>query len=411
MTEIIILDPRNAGSSGDMFLSLFIDLFDDNKTIEILVEKINEVFKSQMTVQSLKINKNGIHSTELTIDIENDIEKKHASDLLTSFKLILSKLEISDRAAQLAEKILMTLFEAEAKVHAEEIEKLHLHETASLDTILDILGTVLLLDRNNAIDKQFLGLPVNVGSGFVTFSHGKMAVPPPAVNEILRSKNYPFFSDEIQGEMLTPTGAAILTNLVSKTIHSLPPIEVKKIAYGAGSKDLENRPNVIRAMLGQVREENSKNYLTMLETHLDDVTGEVLGGMMKKLFEYQALDVSYYPIFMKKNRPAYVLRVICEEDNSSKLAQLIMKDLGTLGVRESRFARYELERRIITKEFFIEKKRFKCKFKERLFDGEVIGVKPEFNDLLTIHEETKIPLAELENRLINFYHMGDEFCE
>ncbi|MCE7741748.1 MAG: nickel pincer cofactor biosynthesis protein LarC [Candidatus Heimdallarchaeota archaeon] len=411
ITKAIIIDPRNAGSSGDMFLSVFLDLFEDKNSLNELVELINKKFKANMSVDPQKINKKSIHSTHLSISIENDIEKKHAKDLMIYCKMVLEELEISDKAKKLAEKMLMTLFEAESKVHGEDIEELHLHETASLDTILDIIGTVLLLERNNALERIFIGLPVNVGSGFVTFSHGKMAVPPPAVLEILKAKEYPFFSDEVDGELLTPTGAAILTNLVTKKLQSLPPVKIDKIGYGAGNKDLENRSNVIRVMSAEFEDDSTKNYLMMLETHLDDVTGELLGGVMKKLYANHALDVSYYSLFMKKNRPAYALRVICDEDNSSELAKIIMQELGTLGVRESRFARYELERRVITREFFIEKKKFKCRFKERILDGKVIGAKPEFDDMITIHEETNIPLVDLENKLINFYNMGDEFCE
>ena len=411
MINAIIIDPRNAGSSGDMFLSVFLDMFEDMETIDYLVQVMNKVFDSNLSVKPQKIVKGGINSTHLTIEIEKDIESKHATDLLSYCKSVLAELEISQKASNLAEKVLMTLFEAESKVHGEEIEKLHLHETASLDTILDIVGTILLLEKNKVLDYQYLGLPVNVGSGFVTFSHGKMSVPPPAVLEILRSKNYPFFSDEVDGELLTPTGAAILTNLVSKPLHQLPPIEIDTIGYGSGNKNLPNRANVIRVLKGQISDEKSKNYLMMLETHLDDISGEILGGVMNNLFDNDALDVSYYPIFMKKNRPAYVLRVICDEDKSSKLANIIMKELGTLGVRENRFARYELERRIVTKEFFIETKKFKCRYKERLLDGKVIGAKPEYDDVVHIHKETDIPIIDLENKLINFYHMGDEFCE
>ena len=411
ITNAIIIDPRNSGSSGDMFLSVFLDLFDDYEVLRELVHLINQKFDSNMAVEANKIVKGGINSTILKIKIENDIKSRHAKNLLEYCKTVLNDLDISEKAAQLAENILMTLFEAESKVHGEDIDKLHLHETASLDTILDVVGTVFLLDKKNALDHSFIGLPVNVGSGFVTFSHGKMSVPPPAVLEILKAKNYPFFSDEVDGELLTPTGAAILTNLVTQKVQSLPPIQIEKIGYGAGNKNLENRANVLRVMKAQIGDEKSKNYLMMLETHIDDISGELLGGVVSKLFENEALDVSYYPIFMKKNRPAYVLRVICDEDKSSNLAQIMMKELGTLGVRENRFARYELERRVISKEFFIEKEKFKCRFKERLLDGEVLGAKPEYEDLLEIHKETKIPLVELENMLMNFYHMGDEFCE
>ncbi len=411
MTKAIIIDPRNAGSSGDMFLSVFLDLFEDEVSLQELVELINKKFNSGMSVEVQKIQKKGIQSTHLQIEIENDIKKKHAKDLLSYCKMVLAELNITEKAAKLAEKMFMTLFEAESKVHGENIDELHLHETASLDTILDIIGTVFLLEKNNALDMSILGLPVNVGSGFVTFSHGKMAVPPPAVLEILKSKEYPFFSDEVDGELLTPTGATILTNLVNKKIQTLPPVKIQKIGYGAGNKEIPSRSNVIRVMEAEIEDEQSKNYLMMLETHLDDVTGELLGGIMKKLLENQALDVSYYPLLMKKNRPAYCLRVICEEDKSPELANMIMKELGTLGVRENRFARYELERRVVTKKFFIEEKKFECRYKERILNGEVIGVKPEYEDVIAISEETNIPLIDLESKLVNFYHIGDEFCE
>ncbi len=146
----------------------------------------------------------------------------------------------------------------------------------------------------------------------------------------------------------------------------------------------------------------------MLETHLDDVSGEILGGIVNKLMIQGALDVSYYPLIMKKNRPAWCLRVICDEDKASILAKFIMKELGTLGVREDRFGRYELDRRVVKKNINLKGRNFECRFKERMLDGEIIGVKPEFEDISNIANELKLPINELEIIIISQYYKGDK---
>ncbi|MBY9001933.1 MAG: nickel pincer cofactor biosynthesis protein LarC, partial [Candidatus Heimdallarchaeota archaeon] len=326
--------------------------------------------------------------------------------LMDSLMKVLDNLDVSVAAKNKAQEMLTLLFQAESRVHDETIEKLHLHETASVDTILDIVGTIWLLEKHGLLNIPIYGLPVNVGSGFITFSHGKVSVPPPAVLEILQKLEYPFFSDEVEGELLTPTGIILLGGLVSNQINQLPPLRVQKIGYGAGNKDLPSRSNVLRILLVDLQQESTKHYLSMLETHLDDVTGEILGGIVNELMNQGALDVSYYPLIMKKNRPAWCLRVICDEDKSSLLAKNIMKELGTLGVREGRFGRYELERRVITKKIIIKGKSFTCRFKERMLDGEIVGVKPEFEDIASIATETKIPINELEIKLVNLYYEG-----
>ncbi|MCE7749687.1 MAG: nickel pincer cofactor biosynthesis protein LarC [Candidatus Heimdallarchaeota archaeon] len=411
MIKALVIDPRNAGCSGDMFLSVLIDLFDDIETLDELVEIMKKSLKVDFSLERIPVIKKGIKSTSIQIDIKKDIEQKHATEIQDLFKAVLKELKLSEKAQNTALKMLTTLFEAESLVHGEKIEKLHLHETASLDTILDIIGTVLLLEKHEFLDVPIYGLPANVGSGFVTFSHGKMAIPPPAVVEILKASDYMFFSDDAKGELLTPTGAIILTVLTSNKINKIPPIKIKGIGYGAGQKDLPNRSNVLRILSVEIDEKQEVHYLSMLETHIDDVSGELLGGIVNKLLEQGALDVSYYPLIMKKNRPAYSLRVICEEDQASDLAFMIMKELGTLGVRESRFGRYELERKIVKKKFFIEGDIYECKYKERFLNDEIIGVKPEYEDVVSISEKTGIPLIELEVKLINFYHLEDEYCE
>lgn len=408
MSKALIIDPRIAGGSGDMFLSSILDLTDGKSTLLDIVSIINKTLSTKMSVEINKILKKGINSTHLTINIEEDLTSHHASDLMLSMQKVLDEIDLTDEAKTKAENMLKLLFKAESKVHGEPLDKLHLHETASVDTILDIVGTIVLMEKNDLLNIPILGLPANVGSGFVTFSHGKMSVPPPAVLEVLQELDYPFFSDEVDGELLTPTGIILLGGLVNKQITQLPPLRVKKIGYGAGNKDLPSRSNVLRLLLVDLEDENSKHYLSMLETHLDDVSGEILGGIVNKLMIQGALDVSYYPLIMKKNRPAWCLRVICDEDKAPILAKFMMKELGTLGVREDRFGRYELERRVVKKKINFKGKSFDCRFKERMLDGEIIGVKPEFEDSTYIANKLKIPINELEIILINQYYEGDK---
>ena len=408
MSKAIIIDPRIAGGSGDMFLSCILDLTEDKENLDTLVSSINMTLSTKMSVKVEKILKKGINSTHLVIEIEEDLKSHQASDLMISLVKVLDNINLSPEAKAKAQQMLTLLFQAESEVHGESIESLHLHETASVDTILDIVGTIWLLEKNGLLDIPIYGLPVNVGSGFVTFSHGKVSVPPPAVLEILKNLDYNFFSDDVKGELLTPTGIILLGGLVSTQITQLPPLKVRKIGYGSGNKDLPSRANVLRILVVDLQQEQTKHYLSMLETHLDDVTGEILGGIVNKFMSQGALDVSYYPLIMKKNRPAWCLRVICDEDKASSLANFMMKELGTLGVRENRFGRYELERRVVEKEISLRGKNFTCRFKERMLEGEIVGVKPEFEDIAIIADEIRMPIIELEIKLVSLYYEGTD---
>ncbi|NPD89835.1 MAG: nickel pincer cofactor biosynthesis protein LarC [Asgard group archaeon] len=411
LKQALLIDPRLAGCSGDMFLSTLLDLVENKEPLDNLVKIINSNLNTSFNYKFDKQTKKGIKAGKIQIEIEKDIDFNNVIKIKEAFNAILQKLQSSDEANNLAKDIFQTLISAESKVHGKDEEKLHLHETASLDTIFDILGTVLLLEANNFIGAPILGLPVNTGSGLITITHGKVTVPPPAVLRILEEKNYISFSDEIKGEMVTPTGAAILTNLVTKQITQLPPLKIEKIGYGAGTKDLPDRANVMKIIQIELEEDSKKHYLSMLETHLDDVSGEMLGGIMPILLENGALDVAYYPLIMKKSRPSWCLRVICEEQDASEIAYLMMKELGTLGVRENRFGRYELERSIVSKKFPIENQIVECRFKERMLDSKILGVKPEYEDLIKIRKITKLPLIELEKKLIEMYYLEDEHCE
>lgn len=394
--EGIIFDPQVSGCAGDMFVSALVDLTGDKNTIQDVVTAINTLTDAEVAVDFETRVVKGISSTKMNVYITKDVQIHHGVELLGLALDVAKELNCSAKGVETIQRAINLLLEAESVVHGSTREHVHLHETASLDTILDIVGTVTILERNNLLEVQKIGLPVNTGSGTITIAHGKVSVPAPAVSKILEITHYPAFSDGIKGEMLTPTGAILLSTLVTTATDYLPPHIVKAIGYGAGSKEFPDRANAFKVMKVQFSDEIDLTKHTMLETHLDDVSGEILGGVIEKLLSQGALDVSYYPIFMKKNRPGYNLRVICKDSDAKELALTMMKETGTLGVRITRTGRFEAKRILEEHKVTINNREFSCKIKKRLIGNRVIGFKPEFEDIKKISEATNLPLITIE---------------
>lgn len=416
--KALLIDPRSTGCSGDMFLAMLSNLFCDDDTLQELINAINRSLKIKISCKKEITTKCGINGPYLKINIENDIKCHLAIEFQEHFNKVLDCIKISDSGKRRAQNILNSLFSAEAKVHGRTFDSLHLHETASADTIIDIVGVVLLLERHNLLNVPIYGLPVNVGSGLVKIAHGKVTVPPPAVLKILEEKQYPFFSDEVMGELLTPTGAILLADLTTNHLTEFPAMTISHSGLGAGSKNIENRPNILRGFIIDIEDRVDKQNISMLETHIDDVSGEILGSMVSRLMKKGALDVSYYPLIMKKNRPGFAIRIICKEYIAPKLAYFLMKEIGTLGVREQRCGRYELKRKTSPIEVSIMGQKFTCHFKERFVGERVIGAKAEHDDILKISTLTNLPLIEVEKVLLSQYESlskkrteGHEYCE
>ncbi len=409
--NILLIDPRLAGASGDMFLASVIDLVHGEKQLKELVEILNEYFGGGISVSCRDVEKQHIRAVQLDIALANDITEKYVSELIVLLNGLLDYIPLSNKAKGKIKDSFYYLFNSGSNLTVTTQEKIHLLEIASIDTFLYIVGTFYLLDKNDLLEMNVYGLPANLGSGMESIhsnTNVRTSIPVPAVEEILRVSYYPVFSDGEKGELLTPTGAAILSSLVDKTVDNIPPIRINQIGRGAGAADLSDRANILTIILGEIPEKENKHYLTMLETHLDDVSGEIMGGIITELMDNGALDVSYYPLIMKKNRPGWNLRIICEEEQAPKLAYYVMMELGTLGVRETRYIRYELDRRVVTRKIELQGKFFECRYKERIIDGKVIGAKPEYEDMKRISIETGIPLIELEKELIRKYSdVGD----
>ena len=298
---------------------------------------------------------------------------------------IIDHAEITDRAKETACRIFRILAEAESAAHGVPAEEVHFHEVGAVDSIVDIVAAAVCLDNLNITRAAVPALCE--GSGFVRCQHGMIPVPVPAVANIARANGLKLKLTEVQGELVTPTGAAIVAAI--KTEDTLPEsFTIVKTGMGAGKRSYE-RPGILRAML--IRgEESRRDTICKLETNIDDCTGEMLGYVMDRLFEEGARDVHYMPVFMKKNRPAYQLNVICSEEDADRLEQVIFAETTTIGIRRLRMERTVLPREIIRVNTSLGQAAVKvCRL-----DGEN-RYYPEYADTARLSRENKRPFMEV----------------
>ena len=275
---------------------------------------------------------------------------------------------------------------AESRVHGVPVEQIHFHEVGSMDAIVDITAVCLLLQELEV--DRVLASAVHVGSGTVRCAHGILPVPAPATAHIL--KDVPIYGGAIEGELCTPTGAALLKHFV-EDFGDMPTMRVQKIGYGMGKKDFP-RANCVRVLLGETT--GQKDAVWELSCNVDDMTGEEIGFALERLLEQGALDVFTMPIGMKKSRPGIILTVICREGDKDKLAEMLFRYTTTLGVRETRCQRKTLERRIVTEETPYGPVR------KKISQGYgVVREKWEYEDLARIAKEQNLSLAQLRSRL------------
>jgi uncharacterized protein (TIGR00299 family) protein len=269
-----------------------------------------------------------------------DHEPEHAHRHLHHITDMIDGSGLPDRQKDLAKRIFTRLGEAEARVHGTSVEKVHFHEVGAIDSIADIVGTAIALDLLGA--DRIVCAPVPTGTGQVTIAHGRVAVPAPATAELLQG--IPLAASEISAELTTPTGAAIVATVVDE-FGPVPAMTVNRIGYGAGSRDFEEQANVLRVFVGQANETLLSDQIWILETNLDDVTGEILGHCSGLLADAGALDVYTTPIQMKKNRPATKLSVLCDALQIAEIERILFRETTTIGVRRWPAQRHKLERR------------------------------------------------------------------
>jgi hypothetical protein len=332
---------------------------------------------------------------ELTV-IEETVETK-AQELLRATQEITASADLTDKAKTFANNAVSLLVEVESKLHGVEISSTHLHEAGSTDTLADILGAAAGCDSLNLFEGKIYSCPLAVGGGTVSFSHGTVSVPAPAVLEIARRQRIPIFGGSVKEELTTPTGISILASLVDQFVEAVPPLVPDAVGYGAGKREFAAVPNVLRLIVGQTGEETfGRDSIQLVETNLDDVSGEVVGASVQRILDAGAKDVWVTSAQFKKNRPGYVLHAICSPDDVQKISQVMMRETGTLGVRYLPWSRFVQQREIVEIKLELEMKTFDLRVKvARDRFGEIIQIKPEFEDVDSISRATSLPAREV----------------
>ncbi len=325
-----------SGISGDMTLGALVDL---GVPLTWLKEKIAHMPLEGFDIQAEAVTRNGIQATKVNVVVQ---ETHHHRDYRDIKKLI-SESTLPEKVKAGSLGIFNAIATAEAKIHSCAKEDVHFHEVGSMDAIVDVVGTCLAMSYLK-VDK-IMASPLPLGSGFVNCQHGVLPVPAPATLEIL--KGVPVYGGAAQQELVTPTGAGIATGLAD-SFESLPGMQIEQIGYGAGTRELEGQPNLLRIVLGNFTDQKASmpwDRLVMVECCLDDMNPEWFGYLMDKLFMDGVLDVYWVPVFMKKNRPGTMVQVLCEPEKRESVVGRILSETTTLGVRFYDVYRTALERR------------------------------------------------------------------
>ena len=384
----------SSGISGNMTLGALLELIDDKDYLKNELKKLNV---DGYEVEITKKIKNGITATHVEVLIDGMSEPYHNHEdhhhehhhhehrNLEDVNKIIDNSTLSENVKDLSKRIFMRVALAESKVHNKPLDEVHFHEVGAIDSIIDIIGTAILIDK--IAPEKIISSIVNDGYGFIECAHGRMAVPVPATSEIFASSNVKFRQIEVDTELVTPTGAAIIAELATD-FTTLPAMKVNKIGWGAGTKELVI-PNTLKVYMGET-EDLTSSKLVVMETNIDDSSGEILAYTLELLMKEGALDVFYTPIFMKKSRPAYRLTVCCREEKIEALQAIIFKHTTTIGIRYRYEQRTELAREI--KE--IDTKYGKIKVKKVQYNGDEF-VYPEYESLREIADKNNIPIKEL----------------
>ena len=396
---VVVIDPLIAGISGDMLLCSLVDLgADKNKIISGIKE--SEKFLTNSTIKKIdfqKIQKKGVQSIQLILKIDEDVHERKGSEIKKAIIESVNVLELSKKGKIFAELCIATLISSESKIHGVPEESVHFHEASSIDTLVDIIGITIALDDLKFFDEKILCMPISVGGGTVTFSHGTMSNPASAILEIFKNSNLKIKGNDSNEELTTPTGACILASLTNNAIDFYPSMKIESIGYGAGQKEFDSFSNVLKIVRGS--ENNFEiDSVKILETNVDDVSGEILGNLIEKIMEKGAKDVSIYHGITKKGRPTNLVSVICNDAHMDEIVDTLVLETGTLGVRVSESNRFIVPRSTHEISLTINDQSFQVHYKKSAFKGK-IDFKIEFDDLKNISNSINKSVKETDSLL------------
>jgi uncharacterized protein (TIGR00299 family) protein len=363
-----------AGISGDMFLGALLDL---GVSEDMLRAELSKLQLPGYQISSRRVVKQNISATKFDVIEEHPPSPRlrRTSRGYSDIAAMIDKSALSSAVKERAQRVFRRIGDAEAKIHGIPLEKVHFHEIGAVDSIVDIVGACIAVEALRVDEIQ--ASPPRLGSGFVETAHGRFPVPAPATLELL--KGIPVQSSPDTVELVTPTGAALLAEFCS-TFGSMPAMSIEKIGYGAGSRDLDKAPNVLRAVLGvasvaSTRSADETDAVAVIETNIDDMNPQLFGDVMERLLEAGALDVFLTSVQMKKNRPGTLLTVLCERNRVDALAELLLTHTTSFGVRVHEAQRRKLAREIVT----VKTKFGDIEVKVGRLGGRVVTRSPEFD--------------------------------
>jgi uncharacterized protein (TIGR00299 family) protein len=381
-----------AGASGNMILAALVSLGVDKTA---LIEQLRRLNISDFNIEFSTVDRSGISAVYADVKVPHERVHRHLSDI----KKIINESTLSEAAKEPAVAIFTRLAEAEAKIHGIEVEKVHFHEVGAMDAIVDVVGACIGFEMLGI--ERFTCSKVHVGSGFAQMAHGRFPIPPPAVAELLTRA--PIYSTDIEGELITPTGAAIIST-VCESYGAIPELKVERTGYGAGTREYKDFPNALRIILGETDRNAisdhrplTTDHLVLLETNIDDLSPQILGYVMDKAFLLGALDCWFTPIQMKKNRPATMVSVLCDLSKKDDITALLYSETSTLGVRLTYVDRECLPREVVK----VRTEHGEVAVKIARFNDKIVNAKPEYDQVREIAERIHKPLKEVEQEVLD----------
>jgi pyridinium-3,5-bisthiocarboxylic acid mononucleotide nickel chelatase len=379
-----------SGISGDMTLGALVDA---GCSADLLRGELKSLQVPGWTLTTEKVWKSGMAATYARVQTED--QQKHRS--LATILEILKSSSLAAPIRERASRIFQKLGEAEAHVHDAPLEKVHFHEVGAVDAIVDIVGSCIGFHALGV--ERFACSPLNVGGGTAKMAHGVLPVPAPATARLLRGA--PTFSNGVQRELVTPTGAAIVATLCD-SFGPQPPMTVSAIGYGAGTTDLEGQPNVVRIMIGESAEKESApgdEEISIIEANLDDMNPQIYGYVLEKALLAGALDVYTTALQMKKNRPGTLLTILCRPEDTEALMSLLFAETTTFGVRSHRAQRRALPREWVN----VSTTYGSVRIKLSRSNGHILHVTPEYDDCRKLAVEKRVPLQQVISEALRAY--------
>lgn len=375
------------GISGNMFLGALMDI---GVPFEYLKTELEKLDLGEYELVFKRVDKCGISANYfdviLPVPHHHEHTKHHEHRNLQDILLIINTSDLTDIVKRKAAAIFTKLAEAEAKVHGKTVEEIHFHEVGAIDTIIDIVGSVLAVEYLK-VEKIFVG-PMQTGKGFVSCAHGLMPIPAPATAELLKKLSH--YSGTIDKELVTPTGAALMSTLAQETEDMPTSFIGESIGYGAGTWDLL-MPNVLRIHLGELPEVVANNEFLVAECNIDDMSGQLFPYVMEQVMNLGALDAWASSIIMKKGRPAHKLSVMCTKELLPAIATVLFSETTTLGIRY-----YGVERKMLEREFVkVSVSNSIISVKVAKLDGKIVNVAPEFEECKKVAINTGLPLKQV----------------